>query len=96
VIDVDGPKHSACKGRLVRALSEHANWTPGTLTAHIGPGAGNSPRWGELATTASPAHDSGTGKPLRQWCPGMYSGTIFYEHGPKFTVVARFTLTVAR
>jgi hypothetical protein len=96
VIDVDGPKHSACKGRLVRVLSEHANWTPGPLTAHIGPGAGNSRRWGELATTASPAQDSGTGKPLRQWCPGTYSGTIFNERGPKFTVVARFALTVAR
>jgi hypothetical protein len=96
VIDVDGPKHSACNGRLVRALSEHANWTPGTLTAHIGPGAGPSLRWGDLATTASPAQDSGTGKPLRQWCPGVYNGTIFYEHGPKFTVIAHFTLAVTR
>jgi hypothetical protein len=96
VIDVDGAKHSACKGRLARVLSEHADWTPGPLTAHIGRGAGNSPRWGALATTASPARDSGTGKPLRQWCPGVYNGTILYEHGPKFTVVARFTLAVAR
>jgi hypothetical protein len=96
VIDVDGPKHSACQGRVVRVLSEHANWTPGMLTAHIGPGAGPSLRWGELATTASPARDGGTGKPLQQWCPGTYNGTIFHERGPKFTVVAQFALAVAR
>jgi hypothetical protein len=32
----------------------------------------------------------------RSWCAGTYRGTIFDEHGLKFTVIARFKLRVRR
>jgi hypothetical protein len=94
VIEVDGPKGSACRGGLARLPSARAGEHAGLLSAHIGPGAGQSFRWGAEATTASPAPNNGIGKPLRRWCSGTYNGTIFYERGPKFTVVARFKLRV--
>jgi hypothetical protein len=96
VIDVNGPKHSGCRGGLVRLSSERPDWTAGPLTAHIGPVAGGSVRWGSEATVASPARDNGSGAALRRWCPGTYKGTILHEHYAKFTVIARFGLHVAR
>jgi len=49
------------------------------LTLHIGPGASDHPY-----------ADNGLDKPLRRRCSGTYNAAIFYEHGPKFTVIARF------
>jgi hypothetical protein len=39
---------------------------------------------------------NGSGALLHSWCAGTYEGTMFYEHGPKFTVIARFKLHVRR
>lgn len=96
VIEVDGPKRSACKGDLVRVSSLRPDERAGPLTAHVGRGAGDSFRWGAQAATASPAPDNGTGTPLHRWCPGTYKGTIMYETYTKFTVIARFELLVAQ
>jgi hypothetical protein len=85
VVQVDGPSHSSCKGTVVRAGDGRGDQRRRPLTLHIGPGS-----------AYPPDGDNGTGKPLRRWCSGTYKGTIFYEHGPKFTVIARFKLTVAK
>lgn len=96
VIEVDGPRHSACKGAIVRAIAERPDQGAGPLTLHIGPGAGRNKRWKQQFTALPPFGAGGTGSPLRNWCSGTYNGTIFYEHGPKFTVIARFAFHVAR
>jgi hypothetical protein len=84
VIQVYGPKRSACQGSVVRTAAGHHGQPSRPLTLHIGPGG-----------AYHPYADNGLGKPLPRWCSGTYNGTIFYEHGPKFTVVARFKLHVA-
>lgn len=84
VVEIYGPSHSACRGRVLRAKAGPSDKRSQSLTLHIGPGA-----------AYYPYGDNGTGKPLRRWCSGTYHGTLFYEHGPKFTVVARFKLHVA-
>ena len=98
VVDVDGPKHSACRGPLIRSWSGRQAFTPGPLTLHIGPGADrvHNYRWDSDGTGYEPALDSGTGPTLGHWCPGTYTGTILHEQYTKFTVIVRFTLTVAR
>jgi hypothetical protein len=96
VIEVDGPNRSACSGSVVRAGALPHDGRGGLLTLHIGPGVDRNKRWKQQATAEAPMSDMGSGAPLRRWCSGTYKGTIFYENGPKFTVIARFTLTVAK
>jgi hypothetical protein len=96
VIEVDGPKHSACSGSVVRAGALPHDGRGGPLTLHIGPGVNRNKRWKQQATAEAPVSEMGNGAPLRRWCPGTYNGTILYENGPNFTVVARFQLAVAR
>jgi hypothetical protein len=83
VVEVHGPKRSACRGSVLRAGAGGSRKRSRLLTLRIGPGA-----------AYDPSADNGLGKPLRRWCSGTYNGTIFYEHGPKFTVIARFKLVV--
>jgi hypothetical protein len=95
VTEVDGPKRSACRGSVVRAGTLRRDGQSGPLTLHVGPDADRNSRWKAQSTALVPFSDDGNGAPLRRWCSGTYDGTIFYEHGPKFTVVARFRLHVA-
>jgi hypothetical protein len=85
VVEVDGPNRSVCRGSVVRVAAGRRDKRKGPLTLRIGPG-----------TARPPYRESGNGKALRRWCPGAYKGTIFYEHGPKFTIVAGFKLRVQR
>jgi hypothetical protein len=96
VVQVDGPKHSACSGTVVRAGAGREDQRVGSLTLHIGPGASRNKQWYRQASAYVPVSDNGLGKPLRQWCSGTYQGTVFYEDVLKFTVVARFKLRVRR
>jgi hypothetical protein len=94
VIEVNGPKHSPCSGSVAGGVSGLPNARSGAVTLHIGPEAAANERWYELGYAYPPVNDNGSGVQLRRWCPGTYKGTILYEHGPKFTVVARFKLGV--
>lgn len=85
VVEVYGPSHSACRGSVLRAGAGRSDRRSRLLTLHIGPGA-----------VYHPYGDNGPGKPLRRWCSGTYDGAIFDERGPKFTVIARFKLRVAK
>jgi hypothetical protein len=96
VIEVHGPNRSACSGSVVRAGAWRRDGRAGPLTLHIGPGVDRNRRWKQQATAEAPVSDMGNAAPLRRWCSGTYEGTIFYENGPKFTVIARFRLTVAK
>lgn len=95
VIEVDGPKHSACSGSVVRARTLPHDGRGGPLTLHMGPGVDRIRRWKQQATAEAPTSEIGSGARLRRWCSGTYKGRIFYENGPNFTVIARFRLTVA-
>jgi hypothetical protein len=96
VLEVDGPKHSVCRGTVAGGTSGRANGRSGPVTLHIGPGADGNDRWYQQGYAYPPLSDNGNGSLLRRWCPGTYKGTILYENGPKFTVIARFGLAVAR
>jgi hypothetical protein len=91
VVEVDGPRHTACQGVLVRSAAETPYGTGGPFTLHIGPGVDLSEGSG-----FRPARDTGAGTPLREWCAGTYRGTVLYENVMKFTIIARFKLHVAK
>jgi hypothetical protein len=88
VVEVDGPRHTACQGVLVRTEAETAYGTQGALTLHIGPSANE--------VQLQPIRNGGFGTPVREWCAGIYRGTILYENVMKFTVIGRFKLRVAK
>lgn len=96
VVQVIGPRRTSCAGTVVRRGAARLNRRAGQLTLHIGPGATRNHSWYEQGAAYVPASNDGTGRPVRNWCAGSYTGTIFYEHGPRFTVIARFKLTVAK
>jgi hypothetical protein len=97
VVQLEGPTRSACHGRVLSATSGRAvGQTKGPATLHIGPSAGHNSRWAQQQVAFEPSSATATGAPLRRWCPGAYKGTILYENGPKFTVIARFALDLAR
>jgi hypothetical protein len=96
VVQVIGPGRASCAGTVVRRGAARLNRRAGQLTLHIGPGATRNHSWYEQGAAYVPASNDGTGRPVRNWCAGSYTGTIFYEHGPRFTVIARFKLTVAK
>jgi hypothetical protein len=96
VVQVDGPKHSACSGTVIRAAAGREDQRVGSLTLHIGAGASRNKGWYREASAYVPVSDNGLGKPLRQWCSGTYQGTVFYEDVLKFTVIARFKLRVTK
>jgi hypothetical protein len=96
VVQVIGPRRASCAGTVVRRGAARLNRRAGQLTLHIGPGATRNHSWYEQGAAYVPASNDGIGRPFRNWCAGTYTGTIFYEHGPKFTVITRFKLTVAK
>jgi hypothetical protein len=96
VVQLIGPRRTSCGGTVVRRGAARFNGRGGQLTLHIGPGAARNHRWYEQGAAYVPASNDGTGRPFRNWCAGTYDGTIFYEQGPRFTVIARFKLKVAR
>ena len=96
VVQVIGPRRTSCAGTVVRRGAARVNGRAGQLTLHIGPGAARNHRWYEQGVAYVPASNVGTGRPFRNSCAGTYEGTIFYEQGLRFTVIARFALHVAR
>jgi hypothetical protein len=96
VVQVIGPRRTSCGGTVVRRGAARVSGRGGQLTLHIGPGAARNHRWYQQGAAYVPVRNDGTGRPFDNWCAGTYEGTIFYEHGPKFTVIARFALRVRR
>lgn len=96
VVQVNGPKHSPCSGSVAGGISGLPNARSGPVTLHIGPEADANDRWYQLGYAYPPVSDNGKGVQLRRWCSGRYNGTTLYENGAKFTVIARFRLTVTR
>lgn len=96
VLEVDGPKHSTCRGNVAGGTVGLPNTRSGLVTLHIGPGVERNSRWYQQRYAYQPVTDSGNGVQLRYWCPGTYKATILYENRTKFTIMARFDLYVAR
>lgn len=96
VVAVNGPAHSACRGRVVWDVAERSDWTSGRLTLDIGPGADRKYYYSHATgvQAESPTMSHGPGLLLRRWCTGTYQGRILFEKFPKLVVVRRFTLTV--
>jgi hypothetical protein len=98
VVELDGPRRSACSGSLLRVVTTRRNDPSGLgqLTLHIGPGAVR--KYPRLAYTSAydPLSPKGTQAPLRRWCAGTYNGRIWLEKYANFVLEAHFQLTVAK